>query len=303
MPNETIGWNGYSEMKFTSLNAAFGVPQGCHPAENSKETNTSLINSIDYQLISIENYSERDRENAAEQTRKKEEQSQIAKLQEENESYQNGTQFMIDQLPANEKPYFQSRLSAIERMSTQSQKSEYDKMQRELSEKDRQFLASQVEKRAETLQLSTQANTRSQQTPNNRNSSAQTSSQKPGSSTIPPKYASVAGSNILNGTDRSKLPILVMDTNGNHYVKDIENQYHKVTGQQYQVLKQQAAGTNAAAGRAAKKVTAEAALAEFERNRVAAEVKRQQETVEVTRMVDGFTTMATNIINDARQQR
>ncbi|TDE17097.1 hypothetical protein [Dyadobacter psychrotolerans] len=302
MPQETIGQNGYSEIKYTSLNAAFGVPTDCRPAQNSKETNISILSSVDYQLISIENYSDRDRKVAVEQTRKKQEQDQITKLQEENESYQNGTQFLIDQLPANEKPPFQARLSVIERMSTQSQKNEYDKLQKELSGKSRQLQANRTAQRAQ--QSSLQGNTDGYKSVSSGNSSVRTGSSGPVPSlTSNRRIGSAAGVATPGGLDRSALPVLAMDKEGNHYVKDVNNDYHQVTAQQYQAIKQQTANSNAAANAAAKKAAADAALAELERNRVAAEMKNQQQKEELNRIVGGLTTMATDIINNERALR
>lgn len=51
-------------------------------------------------------------------------------------------------------------------------------------------------------------------------------------------------------TDRSKLPALAMDKDGNHYHKDANNNYSKISPQQYQNLKKQAAGKTAPASAA-----------------------------------------------------
>ncbi|MCE6992786.1 hypothetical protein [Dyadobacter sp. CY323] len=298
---QTIGEAGYSDEKSTSIDAAFGVPASCRPDPNGKEKNVSIIRSVNYQVISVENLGEKDRQQAAVRA-KQEEADRQSKLQlnRENEVYRGEIQLMIDELPGIEQGTFKSRLASIASQSVDSQKAAYLSLQRDLTEKSRRIAAEKAARRNESSSPSSSI------TGSNSRSSggitvATTNGAASGSQTT--NSSSTAKSNIVNGIDRSKLPELGKDFDGNHYRKGVNNEYQKISAQDYQALKREAAAKEAEAKQLAKQRAADQALAEWNKYQQEAEAKRKQQEESVRQVTQGLTDMAMNIMNDVNASR
>jgi len=75
-----------------------------------------------------------------------------ARLKKDNESLRKETQMMIGELPAEERAYFQSRLSSTANLAPQHQKASFEQLQKDVSEKNQKLFAEKERKTAQNAQ-------------------------------------------------------------------------------------------------------------------------------------------------------
>lgn len=309
-PGQTIGEDGYSTTRSTMLNVAFGMPASCRPAPG-KEKEVSIISSVHYQLISAENISQRERQ--AEEKRKQEEtdRQKKAQLDRENASLRSETQLMIDELPGNEQGSFKSRMTWIASESPASQKSSYLSLQKDVAQRARKVASEQAAKQNEAAKNSSSSGsaggitvTTSESSPRSGAAGGITVTTSESSGRSQSSNASTTQkSNIVNGIDRSKLPNLGKDPDGNYYKKVANNEYEQISAQEYQALRQEAAKKEAAEKQLANQRAAEQAAAEFRRSQAEAAEKRRLQEENAKQIATNLTNLGMSIYNDISANR